>query len=169
MNIKQGQILKGEGAVADIRVLIVNDEGAIYSYLDISGDHGDYLVYFRTFSELAKGWEIPKEDMNNTETFIDKAIKGGWKEHFYFSHFNENEVALNDDRHSAENNPNFYINLCEILLDPKAWEAVGKMLGWATQDDVSNKEDYRDKMHRFLDLLIEGETIEEALGKIMKN
>ena len=46
--------------------------------------------------------------------FIEKAIGGGWKPH---DHFNE-PCDIGD------------LKYAEILLDPLAWKAVGKVEGW---------------------------------------
>ena len=55
----------------------------------------------------------------------------------------------------------------EIILDPKAWEAVGKTRGWRYEKMYSRPcDEWKDKMHTFLDHLIDGLSIEEALNKI---
>ena len=58
-----------------------------------------------------------------TKEFIEKAIEGGYR------HKNQN---LSDWR----NDYNFF----EIILEPKAWEAVGKVEGW--EKTYKNKKEW---------------------------
>lgn len=64
------------------------------------------------------------------EQIIKKAIEGGWRKHFYFSHFNGDEVAFGDTTRDSENNPCFYTSTHAILLDPLFWQSLGKAVGW---------------------------------------
>ena len=68
----------------------------------------------------------------------------------------------------------FRSNVAELLLMPLAWEAVGRTRGWFkyTAEYSGNPEDSRldtvlqYHMHLFIDQLIDGLSIEEALTKL---
>lgn len=66
-----------------------------------------------------------------------------------------------------------------ILLDPLAWKAVGKVLGWPTEDDEdrschcgacgyykSYANEWKENMHRMIEDLCEGKTITEFLETV---
>ena len=117
--------------------------------------------------------------MTHTESFISDAIKGGWR----------NLAPICFDVVDMEPFiPDFIdgnqITLQVILLDPLAWQAVGKTRNWATTD-LMNKPVFQDrepsqyffsntqkhptwriKLLHFIDHLADGDTIEEALSKI---
>jgi len=60
--------------------------------------------------------------------FIEKAIEGGWKEFLDFSFlYNIGNTVTLEYGKTKETVEKL---LHEILLDPNAWEAVGKSLGW---------------------------------------
>ena len=117
--------------------------------------------------------------MTATQRFIEDAIKGGYGDAF--------KVMAQLDL--EEKTP--YVD--RLLLDPKAWEAVGKVRGWAkhacshcgketTQDTSSMYRECPDdglcveelfwdagwklKQHRFIDHLADNKNIEEALQAI---
>lgn len=100
-----------------------------------------------------------------TETFIEKAIEGGYSPLMGGDKMRSNEA---------------------ILLDPLAWQAVGTTEGWGTTDGKCNKcgsaprswllsspvtcpecrtgrGEWDWYMHRLIDALAEGKTIEEYL------
>jgi hypothetical protein len=90
--------------------------------------------------------------MNHTQQFLDDALAGGWKyEDIY---------------------PN--VNTAYMLLDTKAWQAVGKTRGWDKRityynsfaDGKENNEPWRLDWHGFIDDLADGKSIEEALEAI---
>jgi transcription elongation factor Elf1 len=95
------------------------------------------------------------KDMTIKE-FIEKAIEGGWK-------WNHKCDTPNCD---------------DIYLDPKAWQAVEKLEGWdkvtsavcpccGTCNDMHPPKLWHDvssfHMHRMIDALCEGKSIEEFL------
>lgn len=105
--------------------------------------------------------------------FIEKAIEGGW----------------NDGQDLVPEYYNPINDSCKaIFLDPLAWQAVGKVEGWGNTKDVrlsyvgfcrdeecntdnSLDEAYRIdfatyQIHRMIDALAEGKTIEEFLKTI---
>ena len=100
--------------------------------------------------------------MTNTEKFIEAAIEGGWDK----AKTPGCLVTLEGEQYAVTG----------ILLDPTAWQAVGKTLGWGKRSKYYMSEHltrkygkrYRYEMHIFIDHLADGLTIEEALAEIMK-
>ena len=86
-----------------------------------------------------------------TKDFIEKAREGGW--HFRIN-FELQDLVKNYSH--------------EILLDPLAWKACGKVAGWK---DYSNDSDriplgtkrWKHNMHRMIDALAEGKSIESFI------
>lgn len=79
------------------------------------------------------------------QTFIEKAIAGGWKgDAFPIWHVN---------------NPH------SMLLDPLAWQAVGKVEGWGAEipSYMLGKPVWHTNMSRMIDALASGKTIEQYL------
>lgn len=108
---------------------------------------------------------IPKQ-------FIKKAIERGWKK--------ETGLDINIQNYATKQctvtighrtDPSEFFRMSDILLDPLAWQAVGKAEGWGeevnshlTLDGVSiDLNGYELYMHRMIDALIEGKSIEEFL------
>lgn len=114
-----------------------------------------------------------------TQQFIEDAIKGGWIE--------DNDVTRQHLLTTFTQQPH------RPLLDPIAWQAVGKVRGWFSSHDIVPTHDdeselcwckpaihnvdgnemivHQDRttqgaMHRFIDHLFSGKTIEEALQAI---
>lgn len=88
--------------------------------------------------------------MTHTEQWLRDAIEGGWepKKQLWAEDFMD----------------------CH-LLDPAMWQAVGKVRGWQDEPRIKQWEimkDWKWHQHRFIDLLAEGKSIEEALGEISK-
>ena len=86
----------------------------------------------------------------NTKKFIEKAIEGGANldKHLFALY------AIGDDYIPAS-----------VFLDPKAWEAVGKVEGWWIDNPANFHANYEWelKMHQMIDHLISGGTIESYL------
>lgn len=105
--------------------------------------------------------------------FIEKAIEGGFR----------NNLELNDLRKEIMSK-----SLAEIFLDPLAWQAVGKVEGWGFKKiflpsindkstyhydihgDLNNIKNisiltsgYTEKMHKMIDALCEGKSINQFL------
>ena len=105
--------------------------------------------------------------MNNVKQFIEDAVKGGWK----YS-YEEHEFLPDGSLDYGAGT----ILLRGAFLDPLVWKAVGKTRGWLehTQecwgcgyDEGSTDEPiYHTKWHHFIDHLIDGLSIDEALEKI---
>lgn len=104
--------------------------------------------------------------MTHTKQFIEDAIAGGWKEKsrpiITERVGGELAVLFGDGKTDG-------MVLAEILLDPLAWQAVGKTRGWETGNPVDNFDPYeetRANMHDFIDHLADGKDVEEALSAI---
>lgn len=82
-----------------------------------------------------------------TQEFIEKAIEGGYlshlKKHKILEEYNPNKTSL-----SAINKYDVcvFFTLEEILLDPKSWEAVGKV-EWSIKDCGMGIECFCDDHH----------------------
>lgn len=105
--------------------------------------------------------------MTYTEQFIEDVIAGGWNKLP-----NENIKLMGDSITDIRSNRLY--SLHKVLLDPNAWQAVGKTRGWGTDDwdeqhfglkDSPEEASYK-QWHRFIDHLTDGKTIEEALSAI---
>lgn len=86
--------------------------------------------------------------MSATEQFIKDAIEGGY-EHPKTVKYEDAELAL-------------------TMLDPRFWQAVGKVRGWdgcsANHGEYwEGKPHWLYEMHRMIDALAEGKSIEEFL------
>lgn len=109
-----------------------------------------------------------------TKEFIEKAIKGGWE---YRGIKEDNflkveDGSLDEDIFLFSKYNHYLIPISRILLNPKAWEAVGKVEGWNEESKLSSfrlagwNSTYRAKMHQMIDALIEGKTIEDYLSTL---
>lgn len=114
--------------------------------------------------------------------FIEKAIEGGWRKkeiprfrglEFDFGIGYPLITFERPSRHQVERMP-----LEVILLDPLAWQAVGKVEGWDTDKCFLCKRKlgrdneciehgwnhyWRDAIHRMIDALAEGKKVEQFL------
>lgn len=122
--------------------------------------------------------------MNATEKFIRDAIEGGWNG--YNNLLPQNLKWVKEGLQNA--------GLYKMLLDPAAWQAVGKVRGWArytwtswkgwsdhsieypSDDDAYNPPTdnayakrhitHELRMHGLIDALCDGKSIEEYLTSI---
>ena len=78
-----------------------------------------------------------------SKKFIKKAIEGGWK------NYRTDELDLDGSFIMIGNEWIFKIDTETIYLEPSAWKAVGKVMDWM--------DSWQEKMHRFIDNLIEQE------------
>lgn len=104
--------------------------------------------------------------MKATEQFIKDAIEGGWNE----MPAKAMEWMFNNGGFSEE----------KVLLDPQAWQAVGKVRGWRDElhcsgecndfiDDMDTTIDgWKYQQKQFISELQDSKTIEEALTAISK-
>lgn len=125
--------------------------------------------------------------MTATQQFIEDAIKGGWKLHGMF------DVSEVKDKYNSgtwrfakctnpETGKSFstHIEYGELLLDPLAWQAVGKTRGWKSVIEHNHDSEdsctsfclqqigtlsWRGAWRKFYHHLADGKTIEEALIK----
>ena len=102
--------------------------------------------------------------------FIEKAIKGGWRKEQKGT-LKIHDIGCYWIDYEYEDKDGYPI-LCDlsvekILLDPLAWQAVGKVEGWSANysyDSTSIKiRGWGDYMHQMINALAEGKTIEEFL------
>lgn len=105
------------------------------------------------------------------QTFIEKAIEGGWKSDqphiskgafedgtfFGFPHWKWKDEQGNIKR----------ATMWEILLDHLAWQAVGKVEGWGDMRGwTDGMPAWKMRMHCMIEALAEGKTIEEFLATL---
>lgn len=123
------------------------------------------------------------------KTFIEKAIKGGWEFDYCVPYFDEvGNLCIGRDIKNID--IEYVISIHEILLDPKAWEAVGKTEGWERKqkgwicvncsrkwskkygcelcDNTAGEqnfegENFKDKMHQMINSLIDGNSPEDFI------
>jgi len=106
--------------------------------------------------------------------FINKAIEGGWKPNKVNKIIGRvaiGEIVAQTKRRGGKGNRDL---LPLVLIDPKAWEAVGKAEKWADYEE-NHYEDRRgdlwsqtlpivqSKMRGMIDALIEGKTLEQYI------
>lgn len=126
----------------------------------------------------------PTTDSKNSsaiQRFVEKAIKGGWRLledvpvsfETYGGISTENKFVFFDGTYT-------YRTLAEVLLDPEAWKAVGKVEGWpdyygqcrhdgrcTSRCDESNEPSAYINAVQMLGALWEGKNIEEYLETIV--
>lgn len=105
------------------------------------------------------------------ETAIQRAIKGGYKDHAYCNEFDMYECSTS------------YCH-ATVLLDPDFWKALGKAEGWsyksvpqifesADQDesylDYDTIEEWKYQMHNFIDHLIAGKEVDSFFNNLLTN
>lgn len=104
--------------------------------------------------------------------FIEDAIAGGWNP--WPDVWGRTPLIKVDTMRARFRNPvnGRLVSLIhhQILLDPEAWQAVGKMRNWdngvesCTTKNCPDHTHWRQNWHRFIDALADGKTIEEALS-----
>ena len=111
------------------------------------------------------------------EEFIEKAIKGGWKagEQVNIQTYATKtpSVSIGDPT-----DPKEFMQTATILLDPLTWQAVGKVEGWNShteygvdtlttqQEEIAEMPTWKLYMHRLIDALAEGKSIEGYLSTL---
>lgn len=120
--------------------------------------------------------------MSNIEQFVSDAIAGGWRKD------EKPDLESNNDGYSIRflaGHDTHTLWEADILIDPLAWQAVGRTRGWRLYDDtiittyrdpenkhrnvhqrIALKFSWRWYMHEFVSHLADGLSIEEALGKL---
>lgn len=101
--------------------------------------------------------------------FVEKATKGGWlyqgDKPFFDEVYGHWYVSDADGGYVCPSIEVFF-------LDPKFWQAVGKVKGWDYEVDYKdeefthykpNKGDWKWQMHQMIDALAEGKTVEEFI------
>lgn len=91
------------------------------------------------------------------QTFIKKAVEGGWERYPSDYGLNEHYVVM----------PDF---LCEMVLDVAAWKAVGEIEEWKNEFFETKEAVFKGRypgwfvrMHRMIDALANGKTITDFL------
>ena len=103
--------------------------------------------------------------------FIEKAIEGGWR-----TGDNASILLYALEKNLKEMSPDF---ISGVVLDPLAWQAVGKIEGWGIKMiKVGNKEleakcgrkgylhSWQSYMHDMIDALAEGKSIEDYISTL---
>ena len=123
--------------------------------------------------------------MKATKQFIEDAIEGGWNPRpekatpkiIMLDKDEQDEVFIIFNTEFREkgnaNGRTWTMRVEQILLDPLAWQAVGKTRGWVeTRGDSYGvpvkKQHWRRQWIFFIDNLADGLSIEEALEAISK-
>lgn len=116
--------------------------------------------------------------------FVSKAIEGGWEYRMsrstnYLFEFND-VLRIQSDHNFPIDEAIFdvtnegkvgrfveriKVSVRDILLDPKAWEAVAEVMRY---DDYNWKDEGLEKQLQFIRNLQQGQSIEEALTNVMK-
>lgn len=107
------------------------------------------------------------------QQFIEKAIEGGWLLNGSPRFFEVKSLVGNEVEFFCVSNrqPNVRWSTFQILLDPLAWQAVGKVEGWDERTQSTNKEGWEIRnarwyMHRMVDFLAEGKSVEEFIATL---
>ena len=107
--------------------------------------------------------------MTSIQQFIEKAIIGGWRSEvqefsiigFYERHFEYQHRSIAADRPSA-----IRMMVYEaVLLDPKAWQAVGRVERWY---EGYYGPEWLHHMRKMIDALAEGQTLEAYVQSVLK-
>ena len=106
--------------------------------------------------------------MTSIQQFIEKALAGGWRPEarelsitgFYERHFEYQIRSIVAGRPSA-----IRMMVYEtVLLDPKVWQAVGKVERWY---EGYYGPEWLHHMHKMIDALVEGQTLEAYVQSVL--
>jgi len=120
------------------------------------------------------------------ETFIEKSIEGGWNPHNDYTRHIWNEKTkswwyewdyVNEDgEDDVLSNPCCHedpLYFTDVVLDPEAWKAIGKVEKWDKMPkgiiaQPANREitDAEMNMHNMVTALWEGKTIQEYISTL---
>lgn len=120
--------------------------------------------------------------MTSTQQFIEDSIKGGWDVRSIYINVLYVDGGKTKQKTTKQLAESVLFNKehTAMLLDPLAWHAVGKTRCWDKAEE--EKRDYayeklgasytyvkkhRKNMHSFIDHLADGDSIEEALTKLL--
>jgi hypothetical protein len=106
--------------------------------------------------------------MTSMQQFIEKAIAGGWhpdaREYnilgFYERHFEYQLRSIAAGRPAAVR----YMVYEMVLLDPRVWQAVGKVEHWY---EGSYGPEWLHHMHKMIDALAQGQTLEAYVHAVL--
>lgn len=96
----------------------------------------------------------------DVQAFVEKAIEGGWRGLEWTLSIRTSDNMVWGESNLGEMHGR---NASEVILDPAAWRAVGKVEGWRSLDDENWQDtrweqiqpEWQVNMHRFLYVLIE--------------
>jgi len=100
------------------------------------------------------------------ETFIKKAIEGGWKDKTYEIDTNNDGVWVSNDDET--------LHQSDVLLDPEAWKAVFSETCFHDGKAFRHREcengiaEWKQKMLGMTHALIKGQSIEEYVKELWK-
>lgn len=104
--------------------------------------------------------------MTATQRFIEKALEGGWDDYLRNCSWSLSGTEVWAD--NGNGIPARYTSLNEMLLNPAAWQAVGKVEGWGDfLDQTDGMPAWKARMHWMIDALAEGKDIESYLSEIV--
>lgn len=110
--------------------------------------------------------------MNYTEQIIKKMIEGGYREGITSWKY----CTVDSEGFYATADPNTRIKKEFIFLDPEAWRALGKAMGWVDGDFVDYgdghslwSDAWQHQWHVFIDHLAEGGTIESYCKELIES
>lgn len=119
----------------------------------------------------------------NIKTFIEKAIEG---EYNGTSYAGKQWAGIRTFKHPPQTIDD-QARFCAVLIDPKSWQAVGKVEGWVRKEKycptcktkkpykmcngcngyrfemIETEPLFRFRMHRFIDALCDGKDLEQSL------
>jgi len=106
--------------------------------------------------------------MKTTQDVIETAIRGGWKP-YSIGAFGYLDFQFPDIHNMIDDIDEASIN--DVIVDPLFWQALGKELGWCGVGYVnigeSKRIQWKQKMYRMIDHLINGGTVEEYLISLL--
>jgi hypothetical protein len=111
--------------------------------------------------------------MTATQRFIEDAIKGGWGYGSKFDFWCPTSPWSGTFYMRGSEGVQWSTHANTILLDPLAWQSVGKTRGWDELTDGRKWEStkfgfmpvWKYYWHRFIDHLADGLSIEDSLSK----
>lgn len=148
-------------------------------------DCGCYCLqsYLRQYGGTCVGCSVKrnkkksKDDMTATTRFIVDAIESGYQYH-------DKPIAKSTENakwYACIGEVRWLLHETDILLDPAAWEAVGKVRGWKFRFNLQGHVEWETKdgikqgshvpqwnyyMHCLIDALCDGKSIEQYLASI---
>ena len=106
--------------------------------------------------------------MTSIQQFIEKALAGGWRpeaREFSIISFSEHHFEYQLQSTGAGRPSAIRFMVYEtVLLDPKVWQAVGKVEQWY---EGYYGPEWLHHMHKMIDALAEGQTLEAYIQSVL--